>query len=129
LRYLVIAALALSAGACATLSADSPDEEKVRVVRERANARWQAVISKDFDAAYEYLSPASRATVTRAGFKTLASRLQYRAAKVQSVACEAQICKVKLEITYDTPMMKGVDTPLNESWVIEKGQVWFVWPT
>ena len=127
MRYL-IAALALCAGACATLSADSPSEEKVKVVGERANARWQAIINKDFDAAYEYFSPASRATITRAGFKTIASRLQYRAAKVQSVTCEAETCKVTLDLTYDAPMMKGVRTPLNEPWVIEKGQAWYVWP-
>ena len=59
-----------------------PTEEKVKVVTERAAARWKAIIGKDFAAAYEYMSPASRATVTPAGFKTIASRLDYRDAEV-----------------------------------------------
>ena len=57
LRYLAVAVLALLTAACATLSPDSPKEEKVKVVTERATARWQAIIGKDFAAAYEYMSP------------------------------------------------------------------------
>ena len=113
--------------ACATLGPTSPNEEKVKVVTERATARWKAIIGKDFAAAYEYMSPASRTTVTRAGFSTIASRLDYKDAKVNEVTCDAEICKVKLLITYDAKMMKGVHSPLEESWVIDKGQAWYVW--
>ena len=127
LRYLVVAVLAVVTAACATLSPTSPTEEKVKVVTERAAARWKAVIGKDFEAAYQFMSPASRATVTPAGFRTIASRLNYRAAEVKEVTCEAQACKVKLQITYDAAMMQGVRTLLEESWVIDKGQAWYVW--
>ena len=128
LRYLVVALLAVVTAACATLSPTSPTEEKVRVVKERAAARWKAILDKEFDAAYSYLSPASRATVTQAGFKTVASRLNYRAAEVKEVTCEAETCRVRLQITYDARLMQGVHTPLEESWVIDKGQAWYVWP-
>ena len=127
LRYLVVAVLAVVTAACATLSPTSPTEEKVKVVTERATARWKAIIDKDFEAAYAYLSPASRSTVTPAGFKTIASRLNYRAAVVKEVTCEAETCRVRLQITYDARQMSGVHTPLEESWVIEKGQAWYVW--
>ena len=127
LRYLVVAVLAVVTAACATLSPTSPTEEKVKVVTERAAARWKAVIARDFEAAYQFMSPASRATVTPAGFRTIASRLNYRAAEVKEVTCEAQACKVKLQITYDAAMMQGVRTLLEESWVIDKGQAWYVW--
>jgi hypothetical protein len=125
--YLVVAVLAVLTAACATLSPTSPTEEKVKVVTERAKARWDAILARDFAAAYEYMSPASRATVTPAGFRTIASRLNYKAAVVREVTCEAQACKVKLQITYDAAMMQGVRTLLEESWVIEKGQAWYVW--
>lgn len=125
--YLMVAVLAAVTAACATLGPDSPNEEKVKVVTERAQARWNAIIGKDFAAAYEYMSPASRATVTPAGFKTIASRLNYRIAKVREVTCEGQTCLVKLTITYDTSIMPGVRTPLEESWSIDKGQAWYVW--
>ena len=90
LRYLAVAVLAVVTAACATLSPDSPTEEKVKVVTERAAARWQAIIGKDFAAAYGYLSPTSRATVTQAGFKTIASRLELPRAEVTGATCEAR---------------------------------------
>ena len=126
-RFLAVAVLAVLTASCASLRPDSPNEEKVKVVTERAAARWQAIIGKDFAAAYEFMSPASKATVTPAGFKTIASRLDYKEAKVNQVTCDAETCKVKLLITYDAKMMKGVHTPLEEAWVIDKGQAWYVW--
>jgi len=126
-RFLAVAVLAVLTASCASLRPDSPNEEKVKIVTERAAARWQAVIGKDFAAAYEFMSPASKATVTPAGFKTIASRLDYKEAKVNQVTCDAETCKVKLLITYDAKMMKGVHTPLEEAWVIDKGQAWYVW--
>ena len=141
MRYLAVAVLALITAACATLGPDSPNEEKVKVVTERAAARWNAIIGKDFAAAYGYMSPATRATVTSAGFKAIASRLEYRAAKVTEATCDAGNCRVKLMLTYDAPrpksipvpgkdttMMRGITTPLEENWVIDQGQVWYVWP-
>ncbi len=128
LRHVAVAVLALLCSACATLNASSPNEEKVKVVTERAAARWKAIIGKDFASAYEFMSPATRATVTEPGFKAIASRLSYKTAQVKSATCEAQVCRVKMEITYDTKLMKGVHSPLDENWIIEKGQVWYVWP-
>ena len=126
-RYLAVAVLAVVTAACATLSPTSPTEEKVKVVTERATARWQAIIGKDFAAAYGYMSPTSRATVTAVGFKTIASRLAYKDAKVTEVTCDVEACKVKLLITYDMPQMKSIHSPLEEAWVIDKGQAWYVW--
>jgi hypothetical protein len=119
------------------LKPDSPNEEKVKVVTERAAARWKAIIGKDFAAAYEYMSPATRATVTPAGFKTIAGRLDYRNARITAVTCDGATCRVKLILTYNAKVaikgdlsadMEGVSTPLEENWVIEQGQAWYVWP-
>jgi hypothetical protein len=126
-RYLAVAILAAVTAACATLSPTSPTEEKVKVVTERAAARWKAIIGKDFASAYDYMSPPSRATVTPAGFKTIASRLDYKDAQIIGVTCEAEVCNVRLLITFDTKQMKGVHSPLEESWLIDKGQAWYVW--
>jgi hypothetical protein len=127
IRFLAVAVLAVMTAACATLSPTSPTEEKVKVVSERAEARWKAIIGKDFAAAYEYLSPASKATTTQAAYTRIVSRLAYKDAKVNEVTCDAEACKVKLLITYDAARMKGVHSPLEESWVIDKGQAWYVW--
>jgi hypothetical protein len=140
-RYAAVGFLAILSAACATLTPDSPNDEKVKIVTERAEARWKAIIGKDFAAAYEYMSPATRATVTPAGFKAIASRIAYREAKVTEATCDAGNCRVKLMITYDarapapsaiqgknTVTMSGIHTPLEENWVIDRGQLWYVWP-
>jgi hypothetical protein len=140
LRYLAVAVLAVLSAACATLTPDSPTEEKVKLVTERSAARWQAVIDGDFAKAYGYLSPTSRATVTAAGFRTIASRLDYRAVKVTGATCEGSTCRVGLILTYnakvalgaavtkDGTVSRSVNTPLSEVWTIDQGQIWYVWP-
>jgi len=119
--------LVVWSASCTTLTADSTSAEKEKAVTARAQARWDAIIAKDFDAAYGYLSPASRQSLTPARFKAMSSRLAYRAAKVGQVACETSVCKVAIDLTYDAPMMKGVRTPLQEAWIIDHGQAWYVW--
>ena len=137
IRYLAVVVLALLTAACATLRPDSPNEEKVKVVTARAAARWQAIIGKDFAAAYDYMSPATRATVTPAGFKTVASRIDYRNAKITGATCDGGTCRVNLILTYNAGLaikggqsapLNGINTPLEENWVIDKGQIWYVWP-
>ena len=54
--------------------------------------------------------------------------IQYRAVKIDKVECAAEVCTVKLTLTYDYPpaKTKGVVTPLDENWIIDQGQAWFV---
>jgi len=121
------------AAGCATtgggLTKDTPVETKQSVVRDRAEARWQAIIKGDYPAGYAFLSPASREMVTLGTFQARATGVvTFTGAKVDTVSCEASACKVKLFVTYDHRMMKGVTTPLEETWVIDGGQAWYVWP-
>jgi len=48
--------------------------------------------------------------------------------KIDKVECAAEVCNVKLTLTYDYPPAKttGVVTPLDENWIIDRGQAWFV---
>ena len=117
---------------CATtagLSADTPAATKEAAVAVRAQARWDAVIKTDYPAAYAYLSPGSKESLPQAAYeaKMAAIKIAYRAAKIDKVTCEAEVCKVMLTLTYDYQKFKGVATPLNEIWIIEKGNGWFVY--
>lgn len=118
---------AMGLAACAGVTKESPAEDKVTAVTERANARWQAMLKRDFDAAYAYLSPSSRAVTPLPTFKARASRTAFREAKIDGVSCESEVCKVKLTVTYNHRAMKGIATPLEETWIIDQGQVWYVW--
>jgi hypothetical protein len=32
-----------------------------------------------------------------------------------------------MQITYDTRRMRGIQTPLDESWIIENGSAWYIY--
>jgi hypothetical protein len=124
-------AVALGAVGCATtggLSKESSPEAKSAAVAARASARWQALIARDYKGAYEYLSPASREAVSLSRYQERIEAIEYRAATIERVECEAEVCRVFLRLTYDFPPAKarGVVTPLDESWIIDQGQAWFV---
>lgn len=112
---------------CATLSRDSSPESKRIAVTERAKARWAAILRGDLDAAYGFLSPASREVLSLAAFKARPKAGAYRDMQVDGVECQAEICKVGILLTYDHRMMKGVTTPVTETWLLEEGQFWYVW--
>jgi uncharacterized protein YceK len=124
-----VAVLLVGLAGCASvgsLTKDSPPEAKQAAVAERAKARWAAMIDGNLDLAYTFLSPASKGIVSLAAFKQQA-RTGYREAKVEKVECEGAVCKVRMFVTYDHRLMKGMASPLEERWVIDEGQAWLVW--
>jgi hypothetical protein len=129
-----LAVVSTLGGGCASigssgLSKDSPPEVKQAAVGKRAEERWQALIHRDFDRAYSYFSPASREVIRLVDFSKQMSQFPYRAIKVDKVECQGELCTVSLTLTYDFPQMKmtNVPSPLQESWLIEGGEAWFVY--
>jgi len=106
---------------------ESTPEEKRAAVTERVNARWAALIKGDMDAAYTFLSPATRQLVSLATYKAQARGSGFRKIEITSVTCETEACDVKVMLTYDHRMMAGLVTPLEETWVLENGQYWYTW--
>jgi hypothetical protein len=116
--------------ACATpggVTAESPADVKKAAVSERAKSRWQAVIAGDADKAYGYLSSGSKAVTSLDSFKARARLVGFRAADLESAVCEPEVCKVKFRVTLDHRLMKGLSSEVEETWVLEKGQYWYVW--
>lgn len=112
---------------CAVIGVDSSPEAKQKVVAERAGARWQLLIKGDLAGAYEFMSAGSRATMPLDLYKAKMRPGSWRQASVEKVNCEAEICKVVVEVTYDRKDMKGIQTPVSEVWIIEKGSAWYVY--
>ncbi len=129
----VIAAGALGVAGCATApSTGTPgkgvaEAERVAVVTKRAEERWALLIKGDLKAAYGYLSPASKAVISLERYETKTKTGNFREVKMDQVSCDAEICKVRLYLTYDHRVMRGIVTPLEETWVFEGGQAWFVY--
>ena len=75
------------------------------------------------EAAYAYLSPASRQVMSLEKFKSSMRRGTFRDARIETVTCEGDVCNVRLILTYDHRMMKGISTPIGEAWVFEVSPV------
>ena len=116
---------------CASLggvTASSPPEVKQAAATERTKARWQAMIANDVSGSYSFLTEASRKVLSLDAYKARARLSGFRDAKIESVICEAEMCKVTVMVTYDHRLMKGIKAPIEETWVLENGQYWYVWP-
>lgn len=120
-------ALGVGLAGCAGISADSSPEAKQKLVAERAEARWQALLKGDVDGAYQYLSAGSKAATSLPLYKAKIKPGLWRKAKVDKVDCDAELCKVQMTITYDYRNMKGIETLLPETWIIENGSAWYVY--
>jgi hypothetical protein len=89
------------------------------------------MIKNDFDGAYAFLSPASRQAITPVAFASRRGAMKYTSATVESVVCETESCKVEIKLTYDYPVqgkiMRGIQTPVTETWVFDKGDAWLIY--
>jgi hypothetical protein len=96
-------------------------------VAARAEARWKAMIAKDLDLAYTFLSPGSKAVNPIEVFKGKIKPLDWRAAKAGSVSCEQDKCQVKISLTFSDQRLGGeITTVLAETWLKDSDQWWLV---
>ena len=108
-------------------SKDLTPEAKQALVTQRINARWAALIRGDLDQAYTFLSSGSQEAMPLNVYKAKTKPGLWRSVKIDSMECETEICQVKMTLTYDHPMIKGVQTPFQETWILEKGNAWYVY--
>ncbi len=130
-RVAVLAlSLAASLAGCVSMSGGGKDlapEGKQALVAQRVNARWNALIKGDLERAYTFMSAGSQATVPIEVYKAKLKPGKWRAVKINSMDCDAEICQVNMTLTYDHTMMKGIQTPFQETWILEKGTAWYVY--
>lgn len=100
------------------------------LVKQRAASRWDGLKAKNFSAAYEFLSPAYRAsTKPDAYVSALGDGSSWLAAEVVAVTCQQQVCdaKVRIEVAPPVPGKFGdrIVTHVDEKWIFIDGQWWF----
>jgi len=120
------AAIAVAAG-CASIGAGSRPADEV--VLERAQARWNALVERDFATAYPYLTSGYRAVVPLQSYRRQSTGpAQWESAKAQSAKCEAARCIVSVAITFRLGLPGHGDRVqtayVDETWVLEDGQ-WY----
>jgi hypothetical protein len=132
LMWWVAALMGAMLSACATfpsggVTAESPPEVKQKAVVERAKARWQAVLASNVQAAYDFLSSGSKAAGSLAIYGGRARLKGFKSVDVISAVCEAEMCKVRVNVVLEHRLMKSIPMDIEEAWVLENGQYWYVW--
>ena len=123
IRWAVVSTLAVAVfGGCAALDSRPPEE----VVKERAQQRWDVLVKGDLKAAYQYLSPGSRAVMTSEAYASGIRVGFWKAATVDKVLCEKpDVCDTVTTIEYEFRGSR-IKTPLKETWIKEGSSWWFV---
>jgi hypothetical protein len=117
---LVLAAIVLAG--CATTKPRTAQE----IVKERAQARWDAVVKGDSKTAYDYLSPGSRAVITAEAYDASLRKGFWKSAVVEGVECASeQSCEAIVAIEYEY-MGRRTRTPLREAWVRTGSEWWYL---
>lgn len=119
----------LSLTACSIFGngqATGVDSDSQIIVAARAEARWKALIGGDLDQAYTFLSPATRKIMTMQQHRARIKPGMWRDAKVISVDCTDELCRPKVMLKYDIRNIKGIEMELEESWIKEGGNWWYV---
>lgn len=125
-RTLGMATVCVALVGCASLQPKSPED----AVKHRAGQRWAAMLVKDFKAAYKYLSPFKRATVSAPTYvREMGDGSPWLAAEVVSVSCEPQTCKATVRLDVASPMPRKfgdkIITHIDETWVLVDGEWWY----
>ncbi|WP_296567360.1 hypothetical protein [Zoogloea sp.] len=121
---MIAAACAALLSGCATLGgANAPEDE----VRERAQARWTAIVTGKWEKAYSYATPGYRQAVDVRGFTgRSAPAAKLKSAEVVNVKCKDATCDVIMRIGF-APLQRGypeTTTDLEERWILEEGEWW-----
>lgn len=114
--------LAVVLVSCAGVAPRSDDA----VVKQRAQARWDALVKGDFNAAYGYFSPGSRSVMSATDYASSLRRGFWKSAVVDKVECgSAQSCDVSATIEYEYMGLR-TKTPLRESWIRDGSEWWYL---
>jgi len=118
----LLAALITVLAACGILERRAPQE----IVKERAQARWDALVKSDIPTAYGYLSPSSKVQLTQEAYKNTIKPGFWKSAVVDRVICAtADGCDVVADIEYEI-QGRRFKTPLKETWIREGSNWWFL---
>ncbi len=96
------------------------------IVVERAQLRWNALLKRDMDAAYQFISPGGRSLMTVEQYRPRLNTGFWRGAKVEKASCEAETCEVTVLVDLIVEGVKFTN-PIKETWILDAGKWWFVY--
>ncbi len=143
-RTLVIAAIVFLAACSPTkpvsprsdeeVSQSPPTQAQGEKIGQRAVQRWENIINKKFDDAYEMLTPGYRQTHDKKQYAEVLGSRPVRWTKATYIGheCEsADVCTIKISIEFNMTMPSvGIvrsENPVSEKW-LRVGNEWFFFP-
>jgi hypothetical protein len=128
-----VAALATSVSLLAL--AGCADKANPDNVDKRSVERWNYLSAHQAEKAYDFLSPGFRATQTRENYATAMNNrpVQWKGATFKSKQCDADRCKVEVDVTYSVTMpgigkATEAKSPQSETWILVDGE-WYYLPS
>lgn len=122
LAVLATGCLVAVAGCAGTPATPRTPEQ---IVAQRAQERWDALVTGDVAKAYGYLSPGTRQVVTLVGYASSIRLGFWKKGRVDKVECpQSDRCEVHVTIEY----VRGgtIATPISEAWGLADGNWWYV---
>ena len=114
---------AVSLGGCAT----SPPQTPEQAVMARAQARWDALRAGQYDKAFSYITPSTRATLPLEVFRARIAGASWLDAKVVKAVCEPEVCDVSVKLDYYVlPNLRDAQI-VEEKWILDSGNWWIVY--
>ena len=97
-----------------------------KIVVERAQLRWNALLKADMATAYQFISPGGRSLMTAEQYRPRVNATFWRGAKAEKAVCAAETCEVSVLVDI---LVEGVKTtiPVKETWILDAGKWWFVY--
>ena len=119
--------IVVSLAGCASMGLFQTPEERVK---QRAQARLDALLARDIEEAFSFLAPALRATTTWQRYSAKYAGVgQWRAVNVNSIECDVDRCDVSVSVTYQMVRPRVMHTRVRNEVGIEVNGRWYFYPT
>lgn len=137
-QWLLLVGATVLVAACAGTSERGAtfDSASQDALKQRAQQRWDYLVDKQADKAWEYLTPGYRATVSRERYADGMNNrpIQWKSAKVHKIECDQpDRCTVYVSVTYTAPIpglgqgSGPLFSPSKEVWLL-LGKKWYHLP-
>jgi uncharacterized protein YchJ len=100
-------------------------------VRDRATARWQALVAGDYAKSYAFVAPSIQKNKTEADYlKQFEKKPQWYGAEVLTATCATPakcVARVRIDSKISLPRvnLNKITTHGDETWLFEDGQWWY----
>lgn len=101
-------------------------------VRERAQARWEALLAGDIEKAYGFTAPSFRSAVSVQAYRArFGAGVRWTDSQVHEIRCDdgEQRCDVTMMVDYRVPRLGvGNQRAIEETWLLIDGEWWLHQP-